>query len=76
MRAVVTVQAAATENICRAENHLSNSPLKKTAVHIQTNFRVCRTERAIKTPKRSILFLIAHTKLLVLVLSVWTLSVN
>ena len=67
MRAVIAVRATSTENICRAENHLSNSPLKKkTAVHIhvQTNFYVCRRERVFKTPKGSILFLIAHTKLL------------
>ena len=29
MRAVITVEAASTENIRRAENHLSNSPLEK-----------------------------------------------
>jgi hypothetical protein len=44
MRAAIPVQAASTENKCRAENRLSNSPLtnllstfKRTFVHAEEN---------------------------------------
>jgi hypothetical protein len=72
MCAVITVQAASTENNCRAEKSSFEFPVDKTAVHIQKNFRVCRKKPAFKTQKMSILFLTAHTKLL----SVWTVSVH
>jgi hypothetical protein len=38
MRAVITVQVASTENNCRAENHLSNSPLTKPLSMLKPTF--------------------------------------
>jgi hypothetical protein len=72
MCAVITVQAASTENNCRAEKSSFEFLVDRPAVHIQKNFRICRRERAFKTQKRSILFLTARTKLL----CVWTVSVH
>ena len=38
MRAVITVQVASTENNCRAENYLSNSPLTKPLSMLKPTF--------------------------------------